>query len=165
MIRNLLERITDHLPMREIKDGDTPYLERFYVGTIFGTRFYLHQFVASDPDRGLHSHPWPWAASIILAGWYLEQRRSGTYARCWLNFVVGNTFHRVILPPQADGSTRPDWTLFFHRAKRTKAWGFLRPAPRGAGLIYTPHVPNVAEDWWTTAPTGRELRAARENVQ
>lgn len=161
MIRNLLERITDRLPAREIKDGDTPYLERYYVGTVLGVRFYLHQFVASDPDRGLHSHPWPWSVSLLLTGPYLEERRTRTHVRRWINFITGNTFHRVVLLPGQDGRAQPVWTLFFHRARRTKGWGFLRPAPMGAGMIYTPHRPSVEEEWWKTAPTGRELRSAR----
>jgi hypothetical protein len=161
MIHTFLERITDRLPAREIMDGDTRYLERYYVGTVLGVRFYLHQFVASDPDRGLHSHPWPWAVSLLLSGRYLEERRTRTHVRNWINFITGNTFHRVVLLPGRNGGVRPVWTLFAHRAKRTKGWGFLRPSPTGSGMLYTPHKPSVEEAWWETAPTGRQLRSAR----
>lgn len=159
MIRTLLHRLTNHLPARIISDGDTPYLERYYVGTIFGARFYLHQFVGSDPDRGLHDHPWPWAFSIILAGTYLEETRSGTHYVRWFNTLVGDSFHRVILK-QRYGRTLPVWTLFAHRAKRVKPWGFLRPSRSPDVQNYFVHTQNVAEDWWLTAPSGRDIRQA-----
>src|SRR3546814_20047607 len=122
MMHALLYRLTDHLPARIISDAGQPYLERYYVGTVFGTRFYLHRFVASDPDRGWHDHPWPWAFSIILSESYLEETRAGTRHVRWFNFLVGDSFHRVILR-QRYGRTLPVWTQFAHRAKRVKRWG------------------------------------------
>lgn len=89
--------LSSFLPLRIISDGEGPYLERYYLFTIFGVRFYLHRFVASDPDRGLHDHPWPWAGSIVLSGHYWEVTRSGTKKVRWLNFLVGDSFHRVKL--------------------------------------------------------------------
>src|SRR6218665_3256819 len=59
-------------PSRIISDKGNPCLERFYVGTALGVRFYLHRFVGSDPARGLHDHPWPWARALVLSGWYYE---------------------------------------------------------------------------------------------
>ncbi|WP_244260428.1 hypothetical protein [Burkholderia gladioli] len=58
-MRRVLYAISSRLPCRIIADGNKPYLERYYLATVFGVRFYLHRFVASDPDRGLHDHPWP----------------------------------------------------------------------------------------------------------
>lgn len=161
MINLLLERITDHLPAREIKDEDRAYLERYYVGTVLGVCFYLHQFVASDPDRGKHDHPWPWAVSLILSGWYWEETRAGRVMRRWLNFLVGDTFHRVVLNDDGNGNPRPVWTLFAHRALRVKEWGFLREAPNGVGQVFVPHRPGADDKWWLTAPKGREMRPAR----
>ena len=43
-----------HLPLRLISKAGGPYLERYYLFTLFGHRFYLHRFVASDPD-GWHA--------------------------------------------------------------------------------------------------------------
>ena len=157
MIRNLLYCLTNRLPARIISDGEKPYLERYYVGTVLGVRFYLHQFVASDPDRGLHDHPWPWAFSIILAGSYLEETRGGTKPVRWLNFLTGDSFHRVILRSRY-GRTLPVWTLFAHRAKRTKRWGFLRSTLLDNTFRYIVHRPSIDEQWWMNAPTGRQIR-------
>ncbi|MDS1141758.1 hypothetical protein RE432_15055 [Pusillimonas sp. SM2304] len=160
MIRFLLHRLTNRLPARIISDGDTPYLERYYVGTFLGVRFYLHQFVGSDPDRGLHDHPWPWAFSIILAGSYLEETRSGKKEVRWFNTLVGDSFHRVVLKERY-GRTLPVWTLFAHRAKRVKRWGFMRATSSSDEFYYFLHRPSVDECWWETAPKGAEIRGAQ----
>lgn len=98
-----------YLPCRLIyEDGESggrPYLQRYYVCRFFGVRVYLHRFVSSDPDRGLHSHPWAWAMSLILSGHYFEERFSGelTFPPAvrkvtWFNFLVGENHHRVVVP-------------------------------------------------------------------
>lgn len=159
MIKRLLLSISGRLPCRIISDGDKPYLERYYLCTLFGIRFYLHRFVASDPDRGLHSHPWRWAFSIILSGWYWEHTHYGIDRVRWLNFLTGDSFHRVILPRRYPLSNMPDaelcqcWTIFFHKAKREKSWGFLRNKGQ-LGTIYTSH-PSANDKWWKTAKPGR----------
>jgi hypothetical protein len=168
-MNRFLHWLTGFLPARIINDGQRDYLERYYVTTIFGMRIYLHRFIGSDPDRGLHDHPWSWAFSLILAGFYYEQRRDGIRRRRWGNWLTGDSFHRVILP-RIDGNYgihledqepeyQPCWTLFIHRAKKNKSWGFLRDisAEDAHGLLWTPfasHEPN----WWLTAPTGKQLR-------
>jgi len=60
-------------------------------------RAYLHRLVASDPDRGLHDHPWPWAFSILLAGWYSNVTRSGSNRVRWFNTPTSDTFYRFVL--------------------------------------------------------------------
>lgn len=152
MIRRILSAASSRLPCRIISDGSRPYLERYYLFTIFGVRFYLHRFVRSDPDRGVHDHPWPWAFSLILRGWYYEERRSGICSVRWLNWLTGDTFHRVILPE--DRGVHEVWTIFAHRARRTKLWGFLRN--EGFQTIYRVHAPSTDEAWWKTAPKGRD---------
>jgi len=156
MIRRILMSISGRLPCKIIKDGDQPYLERYYLCTLFDVRFYLHRFVASDPDRGVHDHPWRWAFSIILAGWYLEESRyfASTRPVRWFNFLTGESFHRVLLPYGTQV-----WTLFAHKAGRAKKWGFLRDKGQ-LGIVYIPHTQkkNEPEDWWTTAPKGKEFR-------
>lgn len=109
--------LTSRLPCRIISDDGTPYLERYYLGTVFGVRFYLHRFVGSDPARGLHDHPWAWARSIVLSGWYFEERRDGKRHKVkWYNKLTGDTFHRVILPfynymPTPSDKLPSDWPL------------------------------------------------------
>ena len=150
-MRRFLYRLTSRLPCRIISEGDVPYLERYYVCSFLGTKVYLHRFVGSDPDRGLHSHPWSWAVSLVLSGWYFEERFSGTdqpFIRRvrWLNILLGESFHRVVMPRDVYQSIniaeRVDviqtwakgrlptecWTLFIHREqKQGRRWGFLRP--------------------------------------
>lgn len=117
IVNRLLYWLTGRLPCRIISDNGRPYLERYYLFTLLGVRFYIHRFVGSDPARGLHDHPWPWAGSIVLSGWYLEERRgseqhavtkvlaelhgtTGIVRRKvrWFNWLTGDSFHRVVLP-------------------------------------------------------------------
>ena len=151
MIRPLLYLITDHLPARMINDGERTYLERYYIGTLLGWRFYLHRFVGDDPDRGLHDHPWPRAFSLVLAGWYLEQTAQGWRPVRWFNHLTSKSRHRVVLP-----SSGTVWTLFFHRAKKVHQWGFY--APDGTFTAYKYTREGNQDEWWLTAPKGREMR-------
>ena len=36
-----------------------------------GRNVFVHRFTASDDERALHDHPWPWL-TVILSGQYLE---------------------------------------------------------------------------------------------
>lgn len=171
-MKRLLHWIASFLPCRIISDNGQPYLERYYVVTLFGVRFYLHRFVGSDPARGLHDHPWRWARSIILSGWYYEERRDGRRKVRWYNKLAGDNFHRVILPSAfLHGWTDwndvlPCWTLFFHDAEYVKPWGFLRRLDGETAMLWIPH--NYPKDgsgtpdaWWETAPRGKhETRRA-----
>lgn len=192
-MRRLLMAWSARLPCRLIQEDGQPYLERYYVGSPFGLRVYLHRFVASDPDRGLHDHPWQWALSVILAGWYFEERRdtlNGTPRLVrWLNWLRGDTFHRVLLPRDFCGRLShedrlteeemavlpPDcWSLFVHRVGHAKRWGFLKPLPDtdDAAVFMPVSYPGGSSrsgEWWQSAPLGREVRtsaeaAARANV-
>ncbi len=166
---NLLYKLTNYLPCRIISDDGQHYLERYYLFTILGVRFYLHRFVGSDPARGLHDHPWPWAGSVILSGWYTEETRQGLRAIRWFNWIKGDSFHRVILPHDIRAmSFAPDnpitdccWTLFFHRAKYTKPWGFLRKIDYETTHIWIPHNyqgdgTGTPDAWWETVPMGKD---------
>jgi hypothetical protein len=172
MIRRFLLWLSDRLPARYIKHEGRPYLERYYLAHLFGLRVYLHHFVASDPD-GMHDHPWRYSLSIILAGWYLEQRRDGWRGRKWANWITGDTFHRVVLP---EGS-RGVWSIFIHSG-RVKPWGMLRErSVRTSAAWYDEfswHLVTIFEaagdgdklhsDWHRTAPKGRDLRAQRTDL-
>lgn len=151
-MRRFLFWLTDRLPCRIIDEAGKPYLERYYLCSLGSTRVYLHRFVGSDPDRGLHSHPWSWALSLVLSGWYFEERFSGTERPVlrrvrWFNFLMGESFHRVVMPTdwclspaECPMNIRPTvrqamavtecWTLFIHKAvEGGRRWGFMRPAP------------------------------------
>lgn len=178
--------MTGFLPCRIINDGERPYLERFYLFSFLGWTFYIHRFVASDPDRGMHSHPWRLAFSIVLSGWYWEHTFYGFRKVRWFNSLTGDTFHRVVLPQEVHGAcvgnryyrTREDvpcWTLFFHTSKNVKEWGFLRSVGAVHNMLYKPNTESDGSmiytpykytregnqtEWWTRAPTGREVRKA-----
>lgn len=163
-MNRLLYAITGRLPCRIIAEEGRFYLERYYVATLLGHCIYLHRFVDDDPDRGLHDHPWPWAFSLILSGFYYEETRQGIKPVRWFNGLVGDSFHRVLLPstdPLGTGPGRPCWSLFVHRAAYVKPWGFLRYF---ASVGYSTWLPwnypdgdgrGKSGQWWKTAPLGR----------
>jgi hypothetical protein len=164
-VNRLLYWLAGRLHCRIISDDGAPYLERYYLATLFGVRFYLHRFVGDDPARGLHDHPWPWALSLILFGRYLEETRSGTRLVRWVNWLTGDSFHRVLLIDR-----RPVWTLFAHRAAYVKPWGFLKGGSFGTAMFYPvaqgPGGGSAAGEWWKTCPQGRfeRRRAPMEGI-
>lgn len=181
-MKNLLYRLTGHLPCRLIKlDGD-PYLERYYVGQLFGVTFYLHRFVSSDSERHVHNHPWGWGRALVLAGGYLEERvqdlcpaagPSGCVTETkpvrWWNRVDGNDFHRIV---EAEPET---WTLFMHgerlrvgpilkgsvTLRQLKGWGFLERVQALDDTVTVfrsyPGAQLSAPRWWQTAPNGSHV--------
>ena len=104
--------------------------ERYHIVSLCGFELVIHRFVASDPDRGFHDHPWFAGCSLILAGSYdellvdskdstpserLRCRREALSCNC----INPRSFHRVLIEPGSDC-----WTLFL-MAPRFKTWGFL----------------------------------------
>lgn len=175
MIRRFLLWLTARLPVKVI-GREAPYVEWYHVATLFGlVRIQIHRFVRSDPD-GLHDHPWGWSRSVILAGWYLEERRDRTRVRSAGSTygMRGDTFHRVVLPAGA----REAWTLFIH-GPYVKHWGFITPTTMKAdtgGLRELTWYDREGQRWhyqardrsthrfdpWPWSPTtkrGRDLRA------
>ena len=131
LLNKLLYRVSAYCRCRVINGPDQqPYLERYHLMRLpFGYRVYLHRFVASDPGRGLHNHPWRHALSLVLCGSYQETRMLNASAdnilrNRWLgplhfNFISGEVFHRVNLP-----ADKECWSLFIH-APKTSDWGFM----------------------------------------
>jgi hypothetical protein len=146
MRKRLLYQFSGRLPLRVISDDGKPYLERYYLGTFAGVRWYLHRFVRSDPDRGLHDHPWPWAGSVLLFGHYREQLPERVRLVRYFNWLWGSTFHRVLLP----ATVSEVWTLFFHRAYNSKSWGFRTQEGQ---TLRNASGENLRE-WWRIAPRG-----------
>jgi len=191
MMERFLFKVTADLPFREIMEEGRQYLERYYLFTIpalkignwiiRGRRFYIHRFLDSDPDRGMHDHPWLKAWTFILFGWYWESTDYGIQTRKWFGVIHGDKFHRVILSTRIvegfDGDTQrsyrkrvpvPCWTLFCHTVEhqsispneKAKAWGFRRPTSKEG--IYTYQVHKYASEgnkdyWWLNAPTRRQI--------
>jgi len=155
LFNRLLYRLSAYCRCRVINGPDQqPYLERYHVLRLpFGYRVYLHRFVASDPGRGLHNHPWRHALSLVLSGSYQETRMLDARAdnalhsrwlRPWhFNFISGEVFHRVNIPRDTEC-----WSLFIH-APKAKTWGFIQQHE------YRDHNEIVAQAsnplWWKQA--------------
>ena len=128
----MLYKISAYCRCRVINGpNQQPYLERYHLLRLpFGYQAYLHRFVASDPGRGLHNHPWRHALSLVLCGSYQEVRMRDAHSdnRLYtrrigagrLNLISGETFHRVNI-----GANSECWSLFIH-APKAKSWGFLQ---------------------------------------
>lgn len=155
-----LYRMTGWLRCRIIPGNHgEPYLERYHLFRLpGGGGAYIHRFLDSDPDRGLHDHPWKRALGMVLAGGYLEQRlvdgeiRERIVRPGRLNRLRGDDFHRIVLPAQ-----REAWTFFAHTGT-VKDWGFLAEVTDGTRR-FTPHEQLNTEGsharWWRKAPRGR----------
>lgn len=168
MMLRFLMALSARLPAREIfREGGKPYLERYYLGQLFGWTFYLHRFLAGDDGEDVHDHPWWLSWSLILSGRYWETRvrridgdgvktRVRRYRPGMINVIRGTDFHRIDLPEGGEV-----WTLFAH-GRRTRRWGFLRwfAEPEGLLIDYTLHPERTARElrWHETAPTGQQLR-------
>jgi hypothetical protein len=117
--------------------GAEPYLRRWWLiprNPVFNV--YVHEFLRSDDDRALHTHPWLFNCSLLLDGQYREHTPQGAFHRRagdW-KFRWGAAAHRVELLTIADFvSSQPDndqpvpcWTLFI-TGPRIRPWGFLCP--------------------------------------
>lgn len=169
MINRLLYRLTAGLPCRLIKLDGRPYLERYYVGRLFGVTFYLHRFVSSDSERHLHNHPWGWGRALVLTGAYDEESvvdltpaapdgcvTHWRRIRFW-NRVDGNHFHRIAWVKPGT------WTLFFHGYRATvgegatlqyKGWGFLEL--RGDLVAFERFTASPKPWWYQDAPKGQD---------
>ncbi len=115
-----------------IETDGSPYLTRIMFPRIFGMRLFLHHFHRGDGDQDLHNHPWKWAASLVLSGFYIEERLEGVIPMKGLkptvmtetrvvtrfNFLRDTDYHRV------DSLHGDVWTLFL-TGPRTQDWGFL----------------------------------------
>ena len=158
MNQNLF-KITAYLRCRVIRGpNQEPYLERYHLLRLpFGIHVYLHRFVASDPGRALHNHPWRHAMSLVLSGHYHETRLGDgrhnyqlskrVVAAGDFNFINGKTYHRINLTPGQQA-----WTLFIHTASQ-RSWGFLDNNERR--FSYSDHQQILGNGsnplWWKSA--------------
>ena len=155
-----LYHLTGWLRCRVIRGNHgEPYLERYHLFRLpGGGGAYIHRFLDSDPDRGLHDHPWRRALGIVLSGRYLEQRLSDedVHERILgpgrVNRLTRDDFHRIVPPQHRDA-----WTIYM-QSGRNNEWGFLATTPEGV-LRFTPHEKlnreGSHEGWWRSAPRGR----------
>jgi len=159
LFSQLLFKISAFCRCRIINGPDQkPYLERYHLLRLpFGYRVYLHRFVASDPGRGLHNHPWNHAMSFVLSGQYQEirmtdakhennliKRKVSAGAFNWIN---GEIFHRINLAENDEC-----WTLFLH-SPSAQSWGFLQRDQQHYAFHDHNQIVHQASNptWWKTA--------------
>jgi len=168
-MHRLLFRLSAHLRCRIITGHNrAPYLERYHLLRLpFGTHVYLHRFVASDPGRALHNHPWRGAASLLLCGHYEETRLPAREDRRLIrrrvkagriNLIGGRIYHRIDLPSGGEA-----WSLFIH-SRSHRSWGFLDTRERC--FSYSDHQAVLGRasepDWWRHAPRPRDCPDLRK---
>lgn len=112
-------------PERGGQGAGPPYLLRWYVWPRNRwLNVYHHLFLASDPGRAPHDHPWV-SRSRVLAGGYEEELADGSYVQRRQGDVIWRgpwSPHRVILRPgQEFAETR------FVTGPRLRGWGFHCP--------------------------------------
>lgn len=160
MIAKILYALTANLPCKLINVDHMPYLERYYLGKVFGVTLFIHRFIRPDGDREVHNHPWGRSVSIILCGGYEEERVDAIdVERGWvyhirtkyplmINVIKANTFHRI-------ASIKPEtWTLFMH-GKRIAKWGFLKRVDNGV-MFHQPYQTSELETW-DMCPRGKDV--------
>ena len=159
LMNRILFKFSAYLRCRVIRGpNQEPYLERYHLLRLpFGIQLYLHRFVASDPGRALHNHPWRSALSLVLCGNYDETRLGNgrgdsrlhkrRLSAGHLNYISGRVYHRINLPPGQQA-----WTLFIHTSSH-RSWGFLDISERQ--FSYSDHNTVILShgnpDWWRTA--------------
>lgn len=114
-------------PRRVITAPDgTPLITRWFLssrpaGDSTGTSgWYLHRFEHYDTLRSEHNHPWSYARTRVLRGWYIETRNGVLHSRSagQTAELYPHEYHRVV-------ALRPGtWTLFYAGPKHGRGWGF-----------------------------------------
>lgn len=133
MLNRILFKMSSYMKCKIINgDEGQPYLERYMVarwGKNGEHTLFLHRFLDSDSDRGIHDHPWD-SRSFIVSGGYNEcrmiqnsQGQEEVIIRrirpLTFNKIGKHDYHRIIMREKT-----PAWTLFYH-GPRQKHWGFL----------------------------------------
>lgn len=82
--------------------------------------WYLHHLTAPDYDAREHDHPWMYARTCVLRGWYVETRDGTPYTRCagGCSMFLQGDYHRIMCV------RRGTWTLFYAGTKHGRGWGF-----------------------------------------
>lgn len=159
-----------------IRPDGMPYLERYFVCQFMGITVYLHRFIGSDPGYELHNHPWNWAVSLMLFGWYIEERYDPLFQKRLYRIVqapalvrlMGRDYHRVNMEAGLE-----TWSLFIH-GKWVKPWGFCKTVDIhedfdnqvGVDIEFRPYPGSVnrtdelGDQWWRHNKSRRE--ATRE---
>lgn len=119
------------LQVQKIERHGRPYLERYFAAgwsptnRRSGPAIFLHHFLSSDDRDLVHSHPWGWSASLILAGGYREERCDADgritvreYQPGDVNVIEADDTHRI------DLLGADCWTLFL-AGQFEQEWQFV----------------------------------------
>lgn len=111
-------------------DGQDMYMGRWWLFNpyddshqnkyrFFAWNIRIHHIKREDRDRDLHDHPRN-SRTIILKGWYREERKDGNYLReaGYTGRIPFGVFHRI-----AEVSPGGVWTIFITGPYRG-GWGF-----------------------------------------
>lgn len=118
----LIKKIMSRFKRKPDIEIEGEYLHRWFLiprNRVFN--IYLHKFMASDPDRGLHDHPW-YSASVLLKGELIEHNFKCIkhIPRFFPVFRSAKFAHRLELV------RGPVWTIFITGPK-FRTWGFYTP--------------------------------------
>lgn len=176
-VRDWLIRRAKRTPYYDIKGpDDSVYMGRWWLFNPYGKdgdgnqtparlswlpSIRIHHIMRPDSDRHMHDHPWN-ARTIILKGWYSEERPAGQGNRSMHMRAAGYSgrlmfgqYHRI-----DEISPGGVWTLFITWSKRG-TWGFDVDGTKVPWREYLdvsdlpPDRPQAA----ATAPRGRMLGA------
>lgn len=159
MIAKFLHRITANRPMRLIEIKGEPYLERYFIASLFGRQIWLHRFVRDDAERHVHDHPWS-ALSVILTGGYTEEvmedvdlpsgyiqsiHWSVRHKALGFNWIPASKKHRI------SSVIEGTWSLMLVGKRHGRGWHFYE-----GGKRYQPYA-GTGDDWWRTAGNRRQV--------
>lgn len=121
----LIQTSTDGIPdvagLRRsaiVHNDGSPYLERFHLIDTEQVQVRYHHWLAGDPDRDQHDHPWD-NATHVLAGHLIEHTPDGSTPLAPGTFVArqADDPHRIELV------STDAWTLFI-TGPIIRSWGF-----------------------------------------
>lgn len=101
------------------REHDPVYLRRLYLLRTPWFQVMLHRILRPDPDRHLHDHPWDFL-SLVLRGWYQEQRGRRIHTRRWWNFCRAEGAHKITV-------VSPDCITLVFTGRKRRDWGFHTP--------------------------------------
>ncbi len=174
MWRKFLQFVMDKRPTKVYQVDGEHLFYRSYLFKFCGWVVYLHHYLRSDPDKGLHNHPFV-AYAWILAGGYEEERiisfnEDGVVlSKRFLhpgsiNKIDQHVFHRLKLEKvkTRHGYVQPtSWSLFVAKYIENQSWGFLKPydsihPDKLHYFIFSQAgTAEIDHDWWKTAPKGK----------
>ena len=180
MRRKFLQFVMNRRPTKVYRVDGEHLFYRAYLFKFCGWVVYLHHYLRSDPDRGLHNHPFK-AYAWILAGGYEEERIESfnedglVLSKQFLqpgafNKINQHVFHRLKLDKvkTKHGYVQPSsWSLFVCKYIENQSWGFLKPydsihPDKLHYFIFSEAGKGSNEkDWWKSANRGEFVCKAK----